>query len=265
MSGRSVTRVRHEVGRRLLDVIGIRHVTPHLVRITLGGEQLAGFTSLGFDDHVKVMVPSDWEACDSLPPLDPEGMVAELPEPVMRDYTPHHFDPAASTLQVDFALHDGGPATAWAHRAKLGGKLLVGGPRSSFVVGTGFDWHLLVGDDTALPAMRRRLAELPAGSRAVVLAEVDGPEDEEPFESRADVDTQWIYRTHADRSGMPSLLAAVAAARLPEGACYTWVACESSDAKLIRAALLSRGADPSALKASGYWRRGLVATHEVHE
>jgi len=64
---------------------------------------------------------------------------------------------------------------------------------------------------------------------------------------------------------MSSLLAAVAAARLPEGGCYAWVACESSDAKLIRAALLSRGADPSALKASGYWRRGLVAIHEVHE
>lgn len=265
MSDRSVTRVRHEVRRRLLDVIETTHVTPHLVRITLGGEQLAGFTSLGFDDHVKVIVPSDWEACDSLPPLDPEGLVAEVPEPVMRDYTPHHFDPAALTLQVDFALHDGGPATAWARRAKRGDKLLIGGPRSSFVVGTGFDWHMLVGDGTALPAIRRRLAELPAGSRAVVLAEVDGPKDEEPFESRADVDAHWIHRSHADRSGMPSLLAAVTAARLPEGACYAWVACESSEAKLIRAALLSRGVDPSALKASGYWRRDLVATHEVHE
>jgi len=63
-------------------------VTPHLVRITLGGEQLAGFTSLGFDDHVKVIIPSDREACDSLPPLDPEGLVAELPQPAMRDYAP---------------------------------------------------------------------------------------------------------------------------------------------------------------------------------
>lgn len=265
MSGRSVTRLRHEVRRRLLDVVGTRHVTPHLVRITLGGEQLAGFTSLGFDDHMKVIVSSDGESCDNLPPLDPGGLAAKVPEPVMRDYTPHHFDPAALTLQVDFALHDGGPATVWARRAKRGDKLLIGGPRSSFVVGTGFDWHLLVGDDTALPAIRRRLAELPAGSRAVVLAEVDGPEDEEPFESRADIEAHWIHRTHAERGGMPSLLAAVVAARLPEGACYAWVACESSDAKLIRAALLSRGADPSALKASGYWRCGLVATHEVHE
>lgn len=67
MSDRSIARVRHEARRRLLEVVGVRHVTPRLVRITLGGERLAGFTSLGFDDHVKVIIPRDDDACDSLP------------------------------------------------------------------------------------------------------------------------------------------------------------------------------------------------------
>lgn len=268
MSDRTVTRVRHELRLRLLDVVQVARVTPRLIRVTLGGEQLRGFASAGFDDHVKVFVPPQGEVFDSLPALGPEGPIFEagaVRPAALRDYTPHHYDPASSTLQLDFALHDAGPATAWALRARTGGKLIIGGPRGSFVVGTGFDWHLLMGDDTALPAIRRRLAELPEGSRAVVLAEVDGPEDEEPFESRADVEALWVHRARAREGSASCLLHALAAASLPAGAFYAWVAGESAAAKAIRAALLARGADRGTLKASGYWRRGSAAVHDTHD
>ena len=267
MTDRSVSRVRHELRLRLLDVLQVAPVSPHLIRITLGGEQLEGFVSPGFDDHVKVFVPGEGQAFKRVPALGPGGPVfdADAPRPAMRDYTPHHHDPAARTLQVDFALHDAGPATAWARRAQEGDKLIIGGPRGSFMVGTGFDWHLLMGDDTALPAIRRRLAELPEGSRAVVFAEVDGPEDEEPFESQAEVETHWVHRTRPKGGGASCLLDALAAVRFPKGDCYAWVACESADAKALRMALLERGADRAALKASGYWRRGSAATHDVHD
>jgi len=266
LSDRSTTRVRHELRLRLVDVVEVRRVTPHMVRITFGGEQLLGFTSLGFDDHLKVFVPPEGRPFHELPTLGPEGPAFNpgLPGPAMRDYTPWHFDPAALRLKLDFALHDAGPATAWALQARKGEKLVTGGPRSSFVVGTAFDWHLLMGDDTALPAIRRRLAELPAGSRSRVFAEVDGPEDEEPFESRAQVEAHWVHRKNAGR-GASRLLDALAAAHLSPGAYYAWVAAESSDAKAIRMALLARGADPAALKASGYWRRGSAAAHDVHD
>ena len=65
----------------------------------------------------------------------------------------------------------------WAAQAQRGETLTLGGPRGSFIIPTTYDWHLLIGDETALPAISRRLAELPAGARAVVLAEVDGPRD----------------------------------------------------------------------------------------
>jgi NADPH-dependent ferric siderophore reductase len=258
---RTVARVRHELRLRLLEVVAVRRVTPRLVRVTLGGEALAGFVSLGFDDHVKVFVPAEGQAFDRAPELGPSGPIFPdgAPRPAMRDYTPHDFDPAGRTLQLDFALHDAGPATAWAQAARPGDRLVVGGPRGSFVVGDGYDWRLLIGDETALPAIRRCLAELPPTARAIVFAEVDGPDDEEPFATAADVEIHWVHRRDA------RLQDAVAAAPLPPGDGYAWVACESADAKALRETLLARGLDRRALKASGYWRRGAAASHDVHD
>ena len=170
-------RVRHPLRFRLLEVCRVERLTPHLVRVTLTGDALDGFVSLGFDDHVKLFFPNPETGLVATPTLGAEGPVwAEGARPVMRDYTPRHFDPVARTLDIDFALHSpGGPATQWAAQARVGQMVGVGGPKGSFIVPTGFDWHLLVADDTGLPALARRLAELPAGSHAEVLVGVGGP------------------------------------------------------------------------------------------
>ena len=85
-----------------------------------------------------------------------------------RDYTPRRYDAGRNELVIDFALHDAGPATDWAAQAEPGQQLAVGGPRGSFVVPDDFDWYLFIGDETALPAIGRRLEELRAGARAIV-------------------------------------------------------------------------------------------------
>lgn len=257
---RSFERVRHELRLRLLEVLAVEHVTPHALRVTLGGEQIKGFVSKGFDDHVKLFVPAEGQIFERVPELGPRGPVfhPDQPAPVMRDYTPHTFDPVGETLQLDFALHDAGPASVWARRAAPGNRVIVGGPRGSFVVGTGFDWHLLAGDETALPAIRRRLAELPANVRALVFAEVDGPEDEQLLPTAASAEVRWVHR------GRQTLLDAVGGAGFPPGSCFAWVACETSAAKALRQHLVARGLDPRGIKASGYWRSGSNGTHEVH-
>jgi len=184
----------------------------------------------------------------------------------MRDYTPRRHDAKANTLEIDFALHDAGPATQWAENAKPGDVLGVGGPRGSFIVPTEFDWHLLVGDDTALPAISRRLAELPAGARAVVLAEVDSEADEIPFETEAELTLQWVHRRGAEAGVSTVLVDALKAAKLPAGDFHAWVGCESGIAKALRAHLVGeRGANPKWTRASGYWRRGAAATHDSHD
>ena len=256
-------RVRHALRFRVLEVRRVARLTPHLVRVTLGGEALGGFASPGFDDHVKLFFPDPATGALAVPTAGPDGPVWPGGEkPVMRDYTPRRFDAAAGTLEIDFALHEAGPATRWAEQAAPGQQLGVGGPKGSFLVPTGFDWHLLIGDDTALPAIARRLAELPAGARAEVLAEVDAPEDQLVFESAAEVEVTWVHRASAAAGSQP-LLQALRQMRMPTGFFHAWIGCESTQAKALRIHLVDEcGANPKWIRASGYWRRGSAATHD---
>jgi len=249
-AARAPRRVRHEPRRRELEVKRVEHVSAHMLRVTLGGD-LAGFSSLGFDDHVKLFFPDGPAGVDGEPPI------------ASRDYTPRRFNAAASTLEIEFVLHDAGPATRWAKQARSGQSLRIGGPRGSFIVPTNFDWHLLIGDDTALPAIARRLEELPAGSRAVVLVEVDGPADEIAFESAAHASVTWAHRNGAEAGTTDVLAKGLKTLRLPPGDYYAWVACESLNAKALRAHLIAdHGANPKWMRAAGYWRRGAVAVHD---
>lgn len=261
---RTPQRVRHTLRFRALDVLTVQRITPHLVRVTLGGDALEGFDSPGFDDHAKLFFPDEKTGALTLPTAGPDGPIwPEGAKPTMRDYTPRRFDAAARTLEIDFALHVAGPATRWAEQAKPGQRLGVGGPRGSFIVPTAFDWHLLIGDDTALPAIFRRLGELPAGARAVVLAEVDGPEDHVELPSAADVQIIWVHRNGGTAT---PLLDALRAARLPTGEFHAWIGCESAAAKALRAHLIDEcGANPKWIRASGYWRKGSDATHDSHD
>ncbi|MGI4847116.1 MAG: siderophore-interacting protein [Janthinobacterium lividum] len=254
---RSAHRVRHALRFRLLEVRAVERPSPHLVRITVGGDQLEGFTSPGFDDHCKLFFPDPLTGALQLPQAGPDGPVyASEQRPIMRDYTPHSFDATALTLQFDFALHDAGPATRWASQAEPGQMLGVGGPRGSFLLPFAFDWHLMIGDDTALPAITRRLAELPAGARALVLIEVASAADEAVFESAARIDVQWIHRDAQASRRLTLPQAAATLAFLPGDYC-AWVGCESSDSKALREFLLGqRHANPDWLKVKSYWRRG---------
>jgi NADPH-dependent ferric siderophore reductase len=239
-----------------------------MVRITLTGDDLPGFVSAGFDDHVKVFFPPPGADRPVLPVNGPDGPV--YPEgatpPVSRDFTPRRYDAVANTLDIDFALHEAGPAATWAAQARPGQMLGIGGPRGSFVIPDDFDWYLFVGDETALPAMGRRLEELRAGSRAIVLAEVVDAREEQALTSRASVETIWLHR-HAQASGAAERFsAAIDALTLPPGDGYAWVACESETAKVLRRQLIDKpGIRKEWLKAAGYWRPGVVSTHERHD
>jgi NADPH-dependent ferric siderophore reductase len=251
-SARTPRRVRHEPRRRQLQVERVESIAAHMLRVTLGGD-LEGFLSLGFDDHVKLYIPGEPPAAGGEPTM------------VSRDYTPRRYDPAAKTLDIEFVLHDAGPATRWAEQARPGQLLSIGGPRGSFIIPIEFDWHLLIGDETALPAIARRLGELPVGTRAVVLAEVDNPADRVTLDTAANVTVTWAYRDGAEAGSSDVLARTLRTLSLPAGAFYAWVACESLIAKALRAQLIAdHGANPKWMRAAGYWRRGAVAVHENH-
>jgi NADPH-dependent ferric siderophore reductase len=143
-----ITPIRRDMRRRLVTVTDVERITLRMQRITFESPDLRDFESAAPDDYIKLFFPT----------ADHAG--ANAAQVCMRDYTPRHFDPAAARLTVDFALHEAGPATCWALQARAGDTIEIGGPRKSNVVADDFDWYLLIGDETALPAIGRRVEEL---------------------------------------------------------------------------------------------------------
>ncbi|ADU11807.1 siderophore-interacting protein [Asticcacaulis excentricus] len=238
---RTPLRVRFDLRRRELRVAERIRLTPHMLRLVLSGD-LEGFQSLGFDDHVKLLFP------------DPQGGDT----PVMRDYTPRAFDVSKGLLTLDFALHEpAGPATQWALQAQIGEILHIGGPRGSQVWPDAFAHYLLIGDETALPAIGRRLETAPAGQPITVLAVVENAAERQTWITQAKADIRWLYRAQAD-----DVLIAINALTLPEDA-LVWVAGEAHWAKMVRSHLHDKGLNPKGIKASGYWLKGEPGAHQA--
>ncbi len=260
----AVTRVRHPLKFRLLQVKRVQPLTPHLIRVTFTGDDLHDFVSASFDDHIKVFFPAPGADKPVLPSAGPNGPMfpEDQPRPVARDFTPRRYDRDARELDIEFAMHEAGPAAGWAAQAKVGQYLGVGGPRGSLVIPTAFDWHLLIGDETALPAIARRLQELPAGTRVAAVLEVADPSARIEFDTQAELHVVWRYRSDSPYRG-DALLQAVRDTYLPDGEGYVWAAGESATMRAVRYHLCTeRGVDKSRIRAASYWKQGAEAVHE---
>lgn len=271
----AVQKLRHPIKPRMLQVSRITQLSHSLRRITLTGDDLEGFLSASFDDHVKLFVPAQPGARPVLPVIGPNGpeFPAGQPRPVARDYTPRHYDPVAQELHIDFVLHHSGPATDWAAQASPGDYLGVAGPRGSFVIPVGFDWHLLIGDETAIPAIGRRLEELPGDAQAIVVIKLRHEADRTEFMTRCKLQVEWVIDNDeaptAAGQEMPSdegpdkLEQAVRGLALPQGEGYVWAAGEYTDIKQVRAYLVNElGIDKSRIRAASYWRKAAPGSHE---
>lgn len=233
-----IERIRHELKRRALTVAAIDRISPAMIRITLTGEALSDFVSLGFDDHCKVIVPD------------------ETGEQVMRDYTPRAYDTERRELVIDFAVHEAGPATRWAMNAKLGDTLQIAGPRGSAVLRGNITHTVLVGDETALPAIGRYIET--AGADADIHAIIAVPDiaDEQQFVSEANVSVNWVHRPSEDAIDPAPLIAELERRTFGEGT-YVWIAAEAGVARSIRKYLSDERGHPLYwMKAAGYWVRG---------
>ena len=250
-----VERFRQEPKRRTLVVGRIEDLGPRMRRIEFTSPDLADFDSRSPDDHIKIFV------------ADP----ADGGEVVMRDYTPRRFDRDTRRLTIDFALHETGPVTAWARDARIGDRLDIGGPRGSMIMPDDFDWYLLVGDETALPSIGRRLEGLRSGVPVTSIVVVDGPEDVQTFQAACAHRPIWVFRrdqssvslaTPIDRD-TSALLSAVEAWNPPEGEGYVWIAAEAGVARTLRDHMLEERRHPKAwLKAAGYWVAGAAGASD---
>jgi len=278
-------RVRHELVRRTLRVVRTEYVAANLCRITLSGDALRGFVSPAFDDHIKVFLPKAGEPSSTLPVLPDlqkmvdRSLVPESERPLARDYTPRRYDPVRNELDIEFVIHGDGPGSSWAAQAQVGDPLIVAGPRGSFIVSDNFDWYLLVGDETAFPAIGRRIETLRADASALVIVSAAGtaslPDWARKTHPRPNIRVQAVIRSanatvaHAASKAHPvpqdgALLRAVRDVALPIGTGHAWVAAESAVAKDIRHHLVAeRGFDKRHIRAASYWRQGADSFHET--
>ncbi len=241
---------------RHLQVLHSERLTPNMQRIVVGGAELEGFDSPSPDDHVKLFFPNA-EGMFVLPELTEQG--ARYPEgqprSPARDYTPRHYDAAAGELVLDFVLHGDGPATTWAANAQLGDALVVAGPRGSHVVAGDFDAYVLIGDETALPAIARRLAELPEDAVAEVFIEIPEEGDRQPLESAAQVTVSWFERNGFDAASSTLLEDALVDFEQPDGDAHYWIATESRRARMMRKFVEEHLHVPRQwIRATGYWK-----------
>ena len=248
MNTQPIHRVTHEIKRRRLQVLRVVDITPRMRRVTLGGPELAGFISLGSDDHIKLLFPQNAQEQAALesPSFSIKG---DGPQPAMRDYTPRRYDLSIGELDIDFVLHGDGPASTWAEQVQVGQHLYIGGPRGSMIVPDIFDSYLLIGDETAIPAIARRLEELPAGRKVLAVIEIADAAEQQVLSSAAEVEVIWVLR------GQDDLLDVVRNLTLASGTLYSFVATETKLSRQVRRVLLdTHKVNEQYLKAVGYWR-----------
>jgi NADPH-dependent ferric siderophore reductase len=232
-------------------------LTPHMIRVIAGGDELAAFPDTDYTDrYVKILFPRPGVVYPE--PFDMDAVRAAHPReewPALRTYTVRAFDAAAGELTIDFVHHgDTGLAGPWAAAARPGDPLLLLGPGGAYSPDPTADWHLLVGDESALPAIGAALERVPAGVPVLTLVEVDGPADEQELTTPGRLDLRWYHR---DAGRPDQLLEALAASEFPAGRVHAFVHGEAGVVRALRRHLLdARGVPRDDLSVSGYWRRG---------
>lgn len=222
-----------------LVVLHKQTITPHMLRITLGGEGMLRFPADQASAYIKLLFP-----------------VAGQARPVMRTYTIRAQNEAS--IDVDFAIHgegEGGLACQWAHDCQPGDAIDIAGPGPKKQIDPNCDTFLMVGDMTALPAISVNLEQLPDGLRGHVIVEVNSDADRQPLTVPDGVSLTWVINAHPGEC--TPLVDAVKALDWPEGKVTVWTACEFNSMRALRRYFReARGITRDDMYISSYWIKG---------
>lgn len=252
------------VALRELTVISIIDISPQMRRITLAGEQLGTFQAAGAaqpamqcfgpDDHVRLFFPDPDTGEISLP-RQGNGRLhwPEDPPSISRVYTPRAFDPASGQLVLDFVMHGHGIAGLWAAGAQPGDRIHLAGPKSSTAIPRA-GRYLLLGDETALPAIANWLEMLPADAPVTAHILITDPA------ARLDLPTtagsvEWHPYDPADADAYLRL------AGQPAPDCFVWAAGERAAMTALQARLTQLGHPKAMSDLANYWTRGAAEAH----
>lgn len=238
------------------EVREVRWLTPRLVRIDFGGPGLDDIELTGWvDQYINAQFIPD--GAPYAVPFDIDEARQQAPEhrPRGRRYTIRSWDEATRTMTVDFVVHgDVGIAGRWATNAKRGDLLQFLGPSGSYSPDPEAHSHLLVGDESALPAIAAALEHMPPGRRVLAVVVVDDEQHHIELSSAADLEVTWVHR--CDATDGDQLLRAVEALEIPTGHVQVFVHGEANEVRAVRRYVLGeRGIPKEQTSISPYWRR----------
>lgn len=258
-AGLHAEKVGYPIGIRATEVVRVVAVGAGLLRVTLGGAGTEGFEAHSPDEHVKLIFP-DPDGTLRLP--EPKGAMLRWPRPALisREYTVRRYDPVAGEIDIDIAEHEGGLASDWARAVRPGDIMHVAGPPGGLIVPHTYDRYLLAGDITALPAIARRLEELPRSAKGWAFVEVVDAAQEIELSAPDGVEVRWLHRGDLPAGTGDALARAVTAVTVPEGErVYVWVAGEAGQIKPLRRwARDELRLDSADHDITGYWKRGVA-------
>ncbi|WP_285036187.1 siderophore-interacting protein [Plantibacter sp. ME-Dv--P-095] len=244
----------------ILEVVRTAWITPHLVRLTLGGPGFADFQPKdATDSYVKLYFAKPELGLE--PPYDLTALRATLaPDdlPVTRTYTVRRVDTGERTIDIDFVVHgDEGLAGPWAAAARPGDRVVLAGPGGAYRPDPTADWHLFAGDESAVPAIAAALEVLPPEATGLAFIEIGGRDDLIELDRPAGVQLIWVGRAARDESAAALLATAIAGHPWPAGRVQVFAHGERESMKALRELFLAqRGLDRSQLSLSGYWAYG---------
>lgn len=262
-----------------MSVLRTEKLTPHLVRVWLGGDGFDGFAPAGpgaadgapdSDMYVKLVFPPPGSGVRYPEPVDFDAIAATFgpdEQPVLRTYTVRHWDPVARELAIDFVVHgDVGIAGPWAARVQPGERVTFRGPGSGYRPDPDAPWHLLIADEAGLPALAAALEVLPDDAVAKVFIEVGSAEDELALVAPSGAEITWVHRgVSSDAAGddvsgdNAPVIAAVRAAEWLDGEPQVFIHGEAQAVMKNLRPYVRKERGVSAKRAasiSGYWRRG---------
>jgi NADPH-dependent ferric siderophore reductase len=253
------------------EVVSAERIAPHMIRVVLGSNNFETFVPSAFtDSYVKlVFIPDDVDVARLPEPLALDSF-SDLPaekRPQVRTLTVRRVNAEAGQITVDFVVHgEHGVAGPWALAAQPGQQIYLMGPGGAYTPDPAADWHLLAGDESALPAIAAALEALPANAKGQAFIEVAGQEDEIPLNAPESIQVNWIYRggradlVPEDRAGdFAPLIEAVTNAEWLPGQVHVFIHGEAQAVmhNLRRYIRNERDVEKKwASSISGYWRRG---------
>jgi NADPH-dependent ferric siderophore reductase len=260
-----------------LEVLRTERLAPHWIRVTLGGGEIEEFRPMGYDQWFRLFIPVSGDAGLERVPAKAHKLFGYLKflripdgeRPVMRNYTVRAYRAATADsgaeIDVDFVLHGSaaegtaGPASRWAETCKQGDRVLIIDEGLTFNPQRGVERVVLVGDETALPAIASICASLPETASGIAIIEAPSAEDMLEFPHPAGVAVEWIVRPHGTDPGALAL-SALRDAELPEAPFHTYAAGEQALASGVRKQLVTdRGVDKNTVSFCGYWKIGAAS------